>query len=78
MAAITVTLTSVCSGGGHLKFNITGDVTATVNAMFEDITGVISDEDKIAFVKTLTKIVKIGRTNAQAKAALEAGITINA
>jgi len=78
MAAVTVTLTGICAGGNHLTFGVTGDVTATIHAVTADMIGAITDEDKTIFVKVLAKLAKIGRTNAQAKTALQAGIAINA
>jgi len=76
MATITTTLTSICSGGDHLTFTISGDKLMTIKSNATDITDPITDEEVAAFVKCLTKLTKIGRTNAQTKTLLQSGVTV--
>lgn len=76
MTTINIQLTHICSGGNHFTFAITGDKTATVPLTREEITQPITDEDVVAFLRVICKMAKIGRTNAQAKTLLEAGVTV--
>lgn len=76
MSAVTITLASTCAGGGHLTFAITGDKTATVPANFSELADPISDEDAVIFCKVIARMVKKGRTVAQARALLQAGVTV--
>lgn len=76
MTAVTVKLDAICSGGNHLTFGVTGDATATVHGVLENMLEPITDEEKVAFVKVLAKMAKAGRTLAQARAILEAGVTV--
>ena len=76
MASITVTVTAVCSGGGHLTYTITGDRSATVRGDTSEMLTAIGDEDLASFVRVITKLAKIGRTVAQAKSLLQAGVVV--
>lgn len=76
MTTETITLTYVCPGGNHLTFNGTGAKTIAVDTDFATITTPISDDEAEAFAKVIAKMAKAGRTNAQARAILEAGVTI--
>ncbi len=78
MATITTTLTAICAGGDHLTFSITGAKTLAVAADFAEINSPITDEEAVAFVKVIAKLCKSGKTMAQAKTALQAGITVTA
>lgn len=73
---LTLTLTGVCAGGNHLTFNVTGDRMATVRSDLSDMSAPITDADLAAFVKVWCRMVKAGRTNAQARAVLQAGVTV--
>jgi hypothetical protein len=72
----TVTLTSVCAGGGHLVFTGTGAKSATVNAVLDDLTEPLTDEEMLAFVKVIVKMAKAGRTLSAAKTLLQAGVAV--
>ena len=76
MAAVTITLTGVCSGGGHADFAVTGDISRDIHVELFEINEPVSLEDVQAFLKVITKLAKMGRTNAQAKAVMQAGINI--
>ena len=76
MATVTVTLSNICAGGEHLTFTVTGDKTATVDTDISKVTGAITDEEIVAFVKGLIKIGKIGRTNAQLRTLFQAGVVV--
>jgi len=76
MAAITITLNSVCAGGNHLRLQLTGDATGTKTLTLEELTLPIETEDKEAFLRVITKMARMGRTNAQARTLLQAGVTV--
>jgi len=75
MTTLTLKLSAICSGGNHLTFTISGDKSATVQAMPSDLSEPISNEDALAFCKVLARMAKAGRTLAQARALLQSGVT---
>lgn len=77
MATITVTLTGICAGGEHLTFSVTGDAALTVRMSLSEVLAGLSNEDKEGFVKSLVKLGKIGRTNAQLRTLFQAGVTVS-
>lgn len=76
MTTLTVTLSSICAGGGHLTFTISGARTATVPLTVADITEPITEEDVVSFCKVIARMAKAGRTVAQARSLLQAGVTV--
>lgn len=76
MSAITVTLASICSGGGHLTFNVTGDATFSKMIDLSTMTGPMDEQDVLSFLRVIGWLAKNGRTVAQAKALLQAGVTV--
>ena len=76
MSAVTITLTSICSGGGHLTFSVTGDATLTRMLDLSSLTDPIDEQDVAAFLKVLCKLVKKGRTLAQTRTLLQSGVTV--
>lgn len=76
MASVTLTLANRCAGGNHLLFELTGARSATVREDLSNILEPITEDELVAFVKCFARLVKIGKTNAQAVAALQAGVTI--
>lgn len=78
MAAETVTLTTVCAGGNHLLFTLSGAKSATVRMTLDELSEGISDADAEAFCRVIARLAKQGRTNAQARTLLQSGVTVNA
>lgn len=76
MASETVKLTHVCPGGSHLTFTLSGAKEATLMLSLLDLSEPVTDEEIVAFCKVMIKLVKVGRTNAQARAVLEVGVTV--
>lgn len=76
MSAVTITLVSTCSGGNHLTFTASGAKAATIKVLRDELLDAVSNEEALAFIKVVVKLAKSGRTLAQAKALLEAGVTI--
>lgn len=76
MAAITVTLTEICSGGNHLTFGVTGDASRTRVLELGSLVEPIDPQDVDAFLRVITRMARIGRTNAQARTLLQNGVTV--
>ena len=76
MSAVTVTLTSICSGGGHLTFTVTGDASRTHVLDLSTLTEPATEQEVEAFLKLVCKLAKNGRTPAQARTLLQAGVTV--
>ena len=73
MASYTITLTEVCAGGEHLVLSVTGDASmsfATERAKLKE-----TQIEPKHLVMQLLKVWANGKTNAQIKTALEAGVT---
>jgi len=78
VAAVTITLAGVCSGGNHLRFTISGATSGTVDAELPDLTTPVTETEREAFIKVLAKLARSGRTLAQAKSVLQTGVTVTA
>lgn len=76
MATITLTLSNTCAGGGHLHFAITGDRAKNLTLDITELTSPIEEQDLDIFCKVLTRLVRIGRTNAEARTVLQGGVTV--
>ncbi|MDO8707016.1 MAG: hypothetical protein Q7J84_18975 [Sulfuricaulis sp.] len=76
MSAVTVRLTSICSGGGHLTFTVSGDAVLTRTLDLSSLTDPIEASDVEAFLKIICKMAKKGRTLNQARTLLQAGVTV--
>ena len=76
MSAVTITLTSICSGGGHLTFTVTGAASRTQVVDLSVLTEPATEQEVEAFLKLICKLAKNGRTNAQARTLLQAGVTV--
>lgn len=76
MASETITLTSICSGGNHLTFTLTGAKDATVEMILSEVTDEVTQEDLVACCKCIAKFIKIGRTLNQARTVLQNGVTV--
>ncbi len=76
MTTETITLTAICPGGNHLTLTATGAKAFAFVADLDSLNDQVTDEEGLAFVKVIAKMAKNGRTNAQAKVLLQAGVTI--
>lgn len=76
MASETITLTSICSGGNHLTFTLTGAVNASVEVLMSEVNDSLTQDELIAICKGTAKLVKAGRTFAQARTILQNGVTV--
>ena len=76
MSAVTITLTGICSGGNHLTFAVTGDASRTEELDLSVLSESVNSEEVAAFLKVVCKLAKRGRTLAQARSLLQAGVTV--
>jgi len=76
VAAVTITLAGVCSGGNHLRFTISGAASGTVDAELSDLTAPVTETEREAFIKVLVKLARSGRTLAQTRSLLQSGVTV--
>lgn len=76
MSAVTVTLANVCSGGNHLTFSVTGDATLSRVVDRDRLLDPLTEADVQSFLRCIAWMAKNGRTFAQARALLQAGVTV--
>jgi hypothetical protein len=76
MTTINIALTGICSGGNHLTFSVTGAREMTVLSDLASLSEPISDEDAQAFLRVITRMARAGRTLAQARTLLQAGVEV--
>lgn len=78
MATVVITLNSVCGGGGHANISVTvngvdkGDFVVWADDILSDIT----DDEIETFLKLVVRAHKIGKTKAQVRSNLQAGLTV--
>lgn len=77
MANVETKAVSVCAAGDHvrLRVSVNGTPRAFYDAEVDEILRPISDEEAILFVLMLARLVAVGKTKAQTKAALQTGVT---
>ena len=76
MGTVTLQLTSQCSGGGHLTFTMTGDVTGEGTLSVDEIDEFLNSVGRKELLAVILRLAKIGRTPAQVKTLLQAGVTV--
>lgn len=76
MATVTVKLMSVCSGGGHLTFAVTGAANLSRILDLSSLTDPIEERDVDSFLRVIAKLAKQGRTVAQTKTLLQTGVVV--
>ena len=76
MSAVTIRLTNICSGGGHLTFAVTGDATLTRIMNLDDLTDPLTEQDLRSFLRVIAWLAKNGRTINQARVLLQNGVEV--
>jgi len=76
MSAVIIQLTGICSGGNHLTFTASGDLSRSMVIDLNDLSAPITEQDAAAFIRVVARLAKLGRTNAQARALLQTGATV--
>lgn len=78
MATVLLTLESVCAGGGHAQINVkvNGNDKGAFPVFADDVLTQLPDEDVPIILAALIKLRMIGRTKAQVRNDLQAGLTV--
>jgi hypothetical protein len=76
MTTIVITATKFCASGGHAHVSVTGAKTYALDVDVAPFSDPVTDEEAAAFIKVIAKMAKAGRTNAQAAALLQTGVTV--
>lgn len=78
MATLTLTATRICSGGNHytIRLDVNGAERLSHTYEIDDLIAAVSDVDAEQVIATLIRLHKIGRTNAQVRTDLLAGLNI--
>lgn len=78
MATIVLTLASVCAGGGHANISVTvnGVNKGSFAVATDDVLSPLPDADVPIVLAALVKLRMIGRTKAQVRNDLLAGLTV--
>lgn len=77
MASVTFQLQSVCGGGDHATITLTkGAQTRNVTMSVSDLRSAVTQDDIDGFAKVALKLLSEGKTLAQFKSALQAGVTV--
>ena len=79
MATLTVSNVTLCAGGGHVHADVRLNQGQARSVAWDadDLRASPSAQDVLDAVKVVVKAHLMGMTRAQARAALEAGITIS-
>jgi len=78
MATLTITLESACGGGGHLDIGVRldGGAKRIIALTRDDIETALDQEGRDAAVAALLKLYAVGKTRAQVRNALIAGVEV--
>ena len=77
MASITVTWVGACAANTHIQLAITGDKTGEIRLHVDEVfQQPVDNEALIEFLKQYLKIWSIGKTKAQMRTQLLAGLTV--
>jgi len=78
MASVSVQLVSVCTGGDHAIVRLTkGAQVRDVPMQVQELRSNITQDDIDAFCKVALKLHNEGKTLAQFKASVQAGVTVS-
>lgn len=78
MSTLTITLDHVCTGGDHLTPGLVldGQTKRSVNVMRPEVLAPLSEQEIVAAMKALIRLHARGKTNAQVRNNLQAGIVV--
>jgi hypothetical protein len=77
VASVTIQLLSVCAGGDHATVRLTkGAQVRDVQMLVADLRTTITQDDIEAFCKVALKLHNEGKTLAQFKSSVQAGVTV--
>lgn len=77
MTAVTMQVVSLCAGGDHAVVRLTkGAQVRDVPMLVPELRSAITQDDVEAFCKVALKLFNEGKTLAQFKAGVQAGVTV--
>jgi enoyl-[acyl-carrier-protein] reductase (NADH) len=78
MATVTIQATAICAGGNHVAItgSIAGGPSGTWEFTVDDLRQAVASADAQATILGLIRLHAIGKTAAQLKSDLQAGITV--
>lgn len=76
MATVTLQLTAQCAGGNHFTLVLSGDVTGQQVLDIDAIQDLMNRIGKDELVGAILRLAEVGRTKAQLRTLLLAGITV--
>lgn len=76
MATVTLQITQAEACGNHFELTLSGDLTGTRRINAEELQWLYDNVTKDDLIAVMLRLVKSGRTLAQAKALLQAGVTV--
>ena len=78
MATVTLTATAFCSGGDHVRITLVVDGVERANKVYfvPALVESLNETDADDVIRTLIRLHKIGKTNAQVKTDLQAGLIV--
>lgn len=78
MATMKLTLTHVCAGGEHAEIavEVNGQSRGTYAVRVSDVTGTFADDEIETFLAGVIRLHKVGKTLAQVRNDLQAGLTV--
>jgi hypothetical protein len=79
MANFEIKAVSICAAGDHvrLQVSVNGTPRAVYDAEVSEILKNIEADEAIRFALMLARMVAVGKTKAQTKTALQAGVTVS-
>lgn len=78
MATVTITALAICSGGDHVRIELKVDGVEQLTKVYHvaDLVDAVADVDKEDVIRTMIRLHKIGKTVAQVKTDLQAGLNV--
>lgn len=77
MSVADINLQEICGGGNHITLRLTvGAQTFDFPYMTDEVLGPIDQDMRRTFVLVASRFHCLGMTNAEARAAMQAGITV--
>jgi len=76
MPTITITASSPCAGGNHIVLSVSGAVAFSVPVSVDDLREIPTEEAKRDAALALVRLYSQGKTKAQVRSGLLAGIVV--
>lgn len=78
MTTLSITLTSACSGGGHLELavRVNAGPVRTIRTTADQVMAALDEDGRDDLVAGILRIYGLGKTRAQVRAGLTTGIEV--